>query len=220
MSDTAGVIFDMDGTLIDSYEPHRQSWLIVAEKDGVTFTEEDYQKAFGSVSREIVSMLWPFEVSWEKCLEIDKEKEAVYREMVKKRFPAMPGALGMIQTLKSRGFKLAVGSSGPKENVQLANEQLGITPYLDAAVTGSDVERGKPDPEIFLTAAQKMGLAPNRCVVVEDAVPGINAARAAGMKCIAILSTGHFPEEFIHANHVIRSLAEVTPELITRLLTE
>jgi len=214
-----GVIFDVDGTIVDSYDPHHESWKYVAAQDGVTFSPEEFHRTFGCVSREIIAMLWPRPVTEQEIKQIDDAKEQAYRDIVSVEFPAMDGVSELMQTLKSQGFSLAVGSSGPRENVELAVKCLEIGGLLDAVVSGSDVKRGKPNPEIFLTAANMMGLPPSRCVVVEDATVGILAAHAAGMKCITLMSTGHKIEEFADADHVIYSLREITPELLYRFVS-
>src|SRR5690606_24181756 len=113
--------------------------------------------------------------------------------------------------LHADGFRIAVGSSGPPENVDLAIEKLGIGPFLSAKVTGLDVTRGKPDPQVFLIAAQKLGVPPERCVVVEDAPAGVAAAKAAGMACVGFPSTGRTRDDVADADLIIASLNELSP---------
>ena len=213
-----GVLFDMDGTLIDSHETHVECWLRYAAKEGVVLDRDRVNLTFGMVNREIIRSFWPTEVSDEKMIEIDLGKEAMVRDMFRANLPVMPGAVQLLQTLHELGFKLAVASSGPQANVVLACELLGITPLLDAIVTGSDVKRGKPHPEIFLTAANRISVEPQNCVVVEDATVGIQAAKAAGMKCIALLSTGHTESELKGADLIVRSLGEITGEITFALV--
>jgi len=211
-----GVLFDMDGTLIDSHDTHVECWLRYAAQEGIVLDRDRVNSTFGMVNREIIRSFWPNEVSDEKMLEIDHGKEAMVREMFRADLPAMPGVKELLQTLHERGFKLAVASSGPRANVVLACELLGIAPLLDAVVTGSDVKRGKPHPEIFLTAAEQIGVDPQNCIVVEDAAVGIQAAKAAGMKCIALLSTGHTESELKDADLIVRSLGEIAEGLKIR----
>ena len=205
-----GILFDLDGTLIDSHETHVECWLRYAAKEGIVLDRNRVNRTFGMVNREIIRTFWPTEVSDEKVVEIADGKEAMVRERFRERLPAMPGATQLLQTLRHRGFPLAVASSGPRENVLLACELLGAMPLLDAVVSGSDVQRGKPHPEIFLTAANLIGVPPQHCIVVEDATVGIQAARAAGMKCIALLSTGHTENELKDADRIVYSLGEIT----------
>ena len=215
-----GVIFDMDGTLVDSYQANFESWQQIAEKDGVVITEELFRKTFGQVNRDVIAASWPGTLDDDKVEEININKEIIFRDLLRKNFPPMSGALDLIKTLHTEGFKLAIGSSGPKENVALSSEQLGINPYLGGAVSGSDVKHGKPNPEVFLTAAAKIDVPPEQCVVVEDVRFGIEAAHAAGMKCIAILSTGHTVEEIQSADKIIHALSEITPSLIRELVNQ
>ncbi len=130
----------------------------------------------------------------------------------------MDGAAELIRHLAGAGYRLAIGSSGPPENVALVIDRLGVEGVLQARVTGRDVSRGKPDPEVFLKAAARLELAPSQCAVVEDAPVGITAANAAGMASIALLSTGHTRESVTHARLVVTSLRELSAETIGRLI--
>jgi beta-phosphoglucomutase len=213
------VIFDMDGVLVDSYRAHWQSWQFMADELGKGLTEEQFISTFGRTSREIIAEHWgadaltPVEIA-----EFDKKKEALYREIVARDFPVMEGAVELIKHLHGAGFRLAVGSSGPPENVALVVERLGAKSFFDALVTGNDVSRGKPDPQVFLVAAQKLGVLPGNCAVVEDAPVGIAAANAARMTSIALVSTGHTPESVGDAVLVVRSLRELSSSRIAGLI--
>jgi beta-phosphoglucomutase len=216
-----GVIFDMDGVLIDSYHAHYTSWLIMAERDGLSFSEEEFARTFGRTSREIIAHFWgEGRYTDAEMAELDDRKEAAFREIIARDFPVMPGAVSLLQDLRAAGFKLAVGSSGPPENVDLAVERLGAAPLFDAIVTARDVTRGKPDPEVFLTAASRLGIPPGRCAVVEDAPLGVAAANAAGASSIGLASTGRTPESLAAAKLVIRSLDELSPEVVWGLLRQ
>jgi beta-phosphoglucomutase len=216
-----GVIFDMDGVLVDSYQAHLQSWRETARAWGRDMTEAQFARTFGRVSREIIAEHWGHDALSEADLQtFDHEKEAAYRRIVASNFPAMDGARELIAALHSAGFKLAVGSSGPPENVQLAIDRLQSASLFHALVTGRDVTRGKPDPQVFLVAAQRLGLEPGRCAVIEDAPVGIAAANAAGATSIAMLSTGHTREKTAAANPllIVNSLRELSPASIVRLI--
>ena len=213
-----GILFDMDGTLIDSHTTHVECWLRYAAGEGVLLDRNRVNSKFGMVNREIVRTFWPGKVSDEKTTEIADGKEAMVRTMFRENFPAMPGATELVRTLHSHGFKLAVASSAPKENVELACELLGIAPFLGAVISSADVKQGKPHPEVFLTAAERIGVSARNCLVIEDAVVGIEAAHAAGMKCVALLSTGHTESELRDADRIVRSLDEITPSVVYELL--
>jgi beta-phosphoglucomutase len=209
----------MDGVLVDSYQAHWESWRVMAAEMGQALSEAQFAQTFGRTSREIIAAHWGAGLlSPEQIARFDERKEHLYRELVEREFPAMDGAAELIRNLASAGFRLAIGSSGPPENVALVIERLGVEGVLQARVTGRDVSRGKPDPEVFLKAAARLGLAPAQCAVVEDAPVGITAANAAGMASIALLSTGHTRESVEHARLVVTSLRDLSAEAIARLI--
>jgi beta-phosphoglucomutase len=217
--DPLAVIFDMDGVLVDSYQAHWQSWHFMADELGKGLTEAQFVSTFGRTSREIIAEHWGANaLSAQEIAEFDRRKEALYREIVARDFPAMDGAGALIRDLHEAGFRLAVGSSGPPENVALAVERLKAEPYLDVLITGKDVTRGKPDPQVFLVAGGRLGVAPANCAVIEDAPVGIAAANAAGMASIALVSTGHTAESVAAARLVVHSLRELSPARIAALI--
>jgi beta-phosphoglucomutase len=207
------VIFDMDGVLVDTYQAHYESWRDLAEGEGLQVTEEEFASLFGRTSREIIARLWGSDRFDEaQIAELDSRKEAAFRRIIEVDFPAMPGAIELLRTLHGQGFRLAVGSSGPPENVGLVVDRLGARDLFQAIVTGEDVTRGKPNPEVFLMAAKRLGVSAANCAVIEDAPAGVEAANAAGMASIGLLSTGRKPEDLTEAHAVVRSLRELTPQ--------
>jgi beta-phosphoglucomutase len=219
MSETVGVIFDMDGVLVDSYLAHRESWQRLAAERGYSMTDEQFAATFGRTSREIIGQLWADgELSSDDIIRLDDRKEAYYREIVRDRFPGMDGAAELIDGLCAAGFRLAVGSSGPPENVELVLAELQRAEKFQAVVTGTDVTRGKPDPQVFQIAARRLDLATSRCVVVEDAAAGVSAARAAGARSIGLVSTGRTASELAHADLVVKSLRELDSSTFLQLV--
>ncbi|MBN2473830.1 MAG: HAD family phosphatase [Pirellulales bacterium] len=211
MSSSYAVIFDMDGVLVDTYHAHYRSWLAMAEPQGLSFTEAEFAPTFGRTSREIIATFWgDGRFNDEEIALLDDRKEAAFRKIVEADFPAMPGATELLRDLHGAGFKLAVGSSGPPENIELVIDRLAARSLFDAIVTGMDVNRGKPDPQVFLIAAERLGVAPRRCAVVEDAPAGVEAANAAGMVSIGLTSTGRTAESLAAADRVVGSLAELS----------
>jgi beta-phosphoglucomutase len=212
------VLFDMDGVLIDSYGAHLRSWRSLAAERGLPFSEEDFARHFGRTGREVVTIFWPGRASLAAAYAA--RKEALFRREVERSFPAADGARELAGSLHAAGFALALASSGPPDNVALVLDRLGIASCFGAVVTGADVRRGKPDPQVFLLAAQRLGAPPARCVVVEDAPVGVAAAHAAGMRAVAVLSTGRRVEDFAAAapERLARSLRELTPADFDRLL--
>lgn len=219
MMNANAVIFDIDGVLVDSYEPHLRSWQMVAREGGINFSEDQFIAGFGRTSREIIQQVWGINDP-EEIRTIDDRKEALYRDLVATDFPAMDGAVELIDALHAAGFALAMGSSGPPQNVQLTVERLGRREAFGAVVSGDDVPRGKPDPAIFQIAARRLSVPPQRCVVIEDAPAGVQAARAAGMACVVILSRGHKVGDFaqIQPDVMVKSLRELTPQRLSGLI--
>ena len=219
MSFQFATIFDMDGVLIDSYRAHYQSWVEMARGRGLHISEQQFQESFGCTSRESMAQYWgPGRFSDEDVKVMDQEKEAGFRRIIVADFPAMRGGVKLIAALHQAGFGVAVGSSAPRENVTVAIDQLGVRGRLDAVVTGSDVQRGKPDPQIFLVAARRLGVPPARCVVIEDAPVGVAAAAAAGMACVGLASTGRTREVLSKAQLVVDSLTELSPEVLRQAI--
>jgi beta-phosphoglucomutase len=211
------VIFDVDGVLVDSHGAHFQSWQALALEYGITLTESRFAALFGRTSRDIIHLVWGAGLSDQQIAAMDLRKEARYRATLGRGFAGMDGAVELIDGLVAAGFALAVGSSGPPENVALVLEGLGRAQSFSASVTGREVTRGKPDPQVFLMAAGRLGIKPKNCAVIEDAPAGIRAALAGGMTAIAL--SGTVPAERLrHAHLMVRSLRELTPSLITDLI--
>jgi beta-phosphoglucomutase len=218
MDDTTGVIFDMDGVLVDSYQAHFESWRMIAAEEGLTITEKQFAATFGRTSREIIAAWWGEELTEEEIRKLDDRKEAAYRQILANDFPAMPGVRALIERLHNAGMALAIGSSGPPENIEVILDHLQAQSLFQAVVSGADVTRGKPDPQVFLKAAQRLGIPPDRCVVVEDAPLGVDAAHGAGAAAIGFASTGRTREGLAKAELVVDSLEEITPEVVRRLV--
>lgn len=213
-----GVIFDMDGVLVDSFRAHRRSWQETAPGWGVTISDEDFARTFGRTSREIIQTLVPGRFDDAQIRQFDAQKEQRYREILDADFPEMPGASQLIRALHEAGFRLAIGSSGPPENVAIVARRLGHANLFSATVNGTEVKHGKPNPDVFLLAAKKLELDPSRCVVIEDAPAGLEAARRAGMVAIAL--TGTAPREILHrhADLIVEALQQISPQSIVRLI--
>ena len=212
-------IFDMDGVLIDSYQAHYRSWAEMAERRGLHISQQQFRESFGRTSREAIAQYWgPGRFDDEEVKAMDDEKEAAFRRLINADFPAMPGAAALIAALKEAGFGVSVGSSAPLANADTAIDRLGVRDRLDAVVTGNDVRRGKPDPQIFLLAAERLGVPPARCVVIEDAPVGIAAARAAGMACVGLASTGRTREALAEAQLVVDALTELSPQVLRQVI--
>lgn len=210
------VIFDVDGVLIDSYQAHYQSWLKMFAEHGVSFTEAEFRKTFGRTSHDIIAALYGAELSDNDIRAWDDRKEALYRDIIRESFPAIDGAPELLDSLHAASFRLGVGSSGPLENIALTLACLQRAALFGAVVTRIDVTRGKPDPQVFQIAAERLGAQPAECVVVEDAPAGIEAANRAGMASVALTGTAT-RAELAHALLIVDSLRELTPERLRNL---
>lgn len=220
MNEQLAVIFDVDGVLVDSYDAHFRSWQLLWSEHGQEMSEREFAQTFGRTTREIIRQLSEnAELSDEQVAGMDDRKEQHYRDVIARQFPEMDGAAALVRVLYDAGFAVAVGSSGPPENVELVVQRLGVADLLGATITGCDVTRGKPDPQVFLLAAERLERSPRCCAVVEDAPAGIAAAKAAGMASIGLASTGRTVAELREADLVVRSLDELSPLRIQQLIS-
>jgi beta-phosphoglucomutase len=219
MSPQLAVIFDVDGVLTDSYQPHFRSWVRMFAEQGIEFTEDAFRRTFGRTNRDILTTLYPGQLNDEQLRDWGERKELLYREIIAHEFEPMPGAIALVDALHAADFKLAVGSSGPPENIRLTLEKMGRAGKIGAMVTGADVSRGKPDPQVFLLAAERLDVAPALCAVVEDAPQGVEAANRAGITSIAITRTAT-RDELSHARLVVDRLTELSPRRISELIAK
>jgi beta-phosphoglucomutase len=210
-------IFDVDGVLIDSYQAHFQSWARLCAELDIPFDEPTFLRGFGRTNRDIFDELAPGRFTPQEVAVHGARKEAHYREIFAAQPTLVDGAAELIDALAAAGFKLAVGSSGPPENVALALEKLGRGAKLSAIVNGADVTRGKPDPQVFLMAAERLGVSPADCAVIEDAAAGVEAANRAGMTSIALVGTTT-RDKLSHARLVVDRLHELSPARIAELI--
>src|SRR5262245_24562296 len=221
MADPA-IIWDVDGTLVDTAEQHFHAWDRLAAEIGRPFTRPDFAATFGMRNPEIVRALFLPDADDRRCRELGGRKEELYRASVRQEGTRLlPGAGRLLAAFAAAGWPQAVGSSAPPGNLELLLGLTGTQGYFAAVVTGDDVRRGKPDPEVFLAAAAKLGVDPRRCVVFEDAVAGVRAAKVGGMACVAVTFVGHHPADGLlaaGADRVVGSLEEVAVEDVANLV--
>jgi beta-phosphoglucomutase len=218
MANGLGLIFDMDGVLVNSYQAHLHSWRKMASLHGLSITDADFARTFGRTTRDIIGVLWPERFSAAEVGQFDLEKEAAYREIIEADFPEMDGAGNLIAALHAAGFKLGIGSSGPAENVAVVRKCVPHGELIAATVNGSEVKHGKPDPEVFVLCARKLGIEPKNCAVIEDAVAGVDAARRAGMISIGLLGTASREALGAFAHRIVDSLTQLNPTNIAGLI--
>jgi beta-phosphoglucomutase len=211
-----GVLWDLDGTLVDSGDLHYEAWQEILAAHGRALDRATFAASFGKRNDTILRELLDPDLSDAEVRRIGDDKEVRYRALVRRHgVRLLPGALGWLGRLKQAGWRQAVATSAPLANVAATLEPLGLAEHFDALVSAEELGRGKPDPLVFLTAAERIGLPPARCVVVEDAPAGLLGARRGGMAAIGVLS-GHFPS--LEADLVVASLESLPVDAFTRLL--
>ncbi len=206
------VIWDLDGVIIDSADEHRRAWQRLARETGVTFTDADFWATFGKRNDDIIPQHWG-NVSKDQLQALADRKELYFREFIREAAAPLPGSMELMRGLHEAGFPQALASSTPTENIQLIRELLNLDQYLSALVTGESVARGKPAPDIFLKAASELHMPPPVCLVIEDAVAGVQAALAAGMRCISVAGDRDLPG-LRAADLMVKDLTEIDVERV------
>ncbi len=201
------LIFDMDGTMIDSMPWHARSWVEFVARHGLKLDVTDIlARTTGRTGTECMRELFERDLSDAECEAMVHEKEEIYRAMFSDNFTEVAGFTAFAKAAVARGLKVAVGTAGDKHNIEFAMSRLKMDPLPLAIVGGDEGFAGKPTPEIFLEAARRIGVAPERCIVFEDAPFGIEAARRGGMRAVAVCST-HTAAE-LAGPHVIAAVRD------------
>lgn len=204
-----GALFDWDGVIADSGAAHEASWIKLARANGLTLPEGFFNATFGRRNQEAIAKAFRWTSDPKEVQRLSDQKEEIYRSTIAQNgLPTIHGAAEFVRALKSAGIPCAVGSSTPRENIEQALELLGMENDFDALITSEDVERGKPAPDVYVKAAERIGLDPRDCAVFEDSLAGIVAAARAGAKKIALSTTN--PENFWKT----REIPEERPDLV------
>ncbi|MFC2068481.1 HAD family hydrolase [Chloroflexota bacterium] len=211
------VIWDMDGVIVDTAPYHFKAWQHVFQKRGVNFNTEKFRSNFGQRNDAIIRNTLGEDISLSEIEIIAGDKEESFRKKVKDNIKELPGVIKLMTSLKVQGFKMALASSAPIENIWLLTRSLGINSYFQVIISGQDVLEGKPSPQGFLLAAEKMDVAPRNGIVIEDAVAGVIAAKRAGMHCLAVTNT-HPRRSLNEADLVVSTLEAVAVKDLERLL--
>lgn len=202
------IIWDLDGVVIDSSKQHRLAWQRLAAETGVSFTDADFWQTFGRSNAAIIPLYWGAQLSAVQIDALADRKEVYFRELLKEHLHALPGALELMQAARAAGLKQSLASSAPMGNIAAISDGLGLHRWLDAVVSGDRLPRGKPAPDIFLLAAERLGVASAFSVVIEDAPAGVAAAKAAGMRCLAVTNS-HPAASLAAADRIVDSLAGI-----------
>ncbi|MDB6173497.1 MAG: glycoprotease [Chthoniobacteraceae bacterium] len=204
-----GALFDWDGVIIDSRIHHEESWERLAAEGGRILPAGHFLKGFGRKNDFIIPEILAWTTDPLEIQRLSLRKEELYREVVRERgLKALPGVRSWMERLRAAGVSCAIGSSTHRENIDLSLGLIGLAEFFDAIVTAEDVTAGKPDPQVFLLAAKRINRPPSQCVVFEDAHVGIAAARAGGMRVVAVATT-HPREELTKADAVVECFDEL-----------
>ena len=205
-----GVLWDMDGVITDSGEAHYISWKNALDRHGIPFSKDFFHKTFGMNNRGILSLLFEREA-------IGGLKEELFRQDIRGTLELLPGVAEWLKFFSESGVRQAVASSAPQENIDAIVAELGIGDMFRQLVSGAKLS-GKPDPATFLLAADRLGIAPGDCLVIEDATVGVEAARRGGMKCVAVCTT-HPKDDLQEADVVVDRLTDLNSDDLESLFT-
>jgi beta-phosphoglucomutase family hydrolase len=209
------VIWDMDGVIVDSGPHHFNCWHNTLDQYSLVVTEPQLRRMFGMTSPEVVRILFGPDVKEEFVSQLCEEKEMLFREAIEKHAEYLPGVEYWLNEFKCAGIRQAIASSGSQENIDAVLDALGTRIYLDEVVSGKNLP-SKPDPAVFLQAARQLGIEPDSCLVIEDAIAGVAGAKAAGMKCLAVTSTNG-PEDLKVADLVLKNLELLSDSILNSL---
>jgi beta-phosphoglucomutase len=210
------VLWDLDGTLVDSAEFHWRAWRDVMAEEGSPVTHEQFVHSFGKRNDLILSGWLGADADPERVRRLTEEKEARFRALVGAHgIEPLPGVREWVTRLRDEGWRLAIATSAPRLNLETLVEAMQMREFFGAGVAAEDVTHGKPDPEVFLLAASRLGAEPGRSIVVEDAPTGIEAGSRAGMRTVGVSLMHTLPAADVH----VRTLPELPPDAFDRLLT-
>jgi beta-phosphoglucomutase len=214
VTEPRAVLWDLDGTLADSKEYHWRAWVEAMGAEGHIVTEGQFLSSFGQRNDTILAEWLGADADPGQVIRVGEAKESFYRELVRKEGIApLPGAADWVRRLHAQGWAQAIASSAPRLNVEVMHHALGFEGLIDTLVAAEDVSRGKPDPEVFLEAARRLGVPPAKCVVVEDAEAGIEAAVRGGMASVGVAGAGTNS-----ASVAVASLVDLPPDTFQRLI--
>ena len=203
------VIFDLDGTLIDNNAYHLQSWIKYLKNKNREISEEEYKaNVNGRTNKDVIEYIYQRKMEDAEAMVYAHEKEAIYRELYQPHITPVAGLLPLLQKLKELHIPMAIATSGIQVNIDFMFDNIPMREYFDVIVNSAHIRKGKPDPEIYIKTAELLNVAPGNCLVFEDAVVGINSAKAAGMKVVGVLTT-HSAEELAGADVLIRDYTEL-----------
>jgi beta-phosphoglucomutase family hydrolase len=212
------VIFDMDGVVVDNISYHFDAWRQFAARYGRSLSDDELTRYVnGRVAREVLEYLFRQALTDEEVHRYTEEKEGVYRDLYRPHLAPTEGLLSFLETLRTNSIPTAVATSAPYSNIDFTLGGTGTRTYFREIVDARHVKRGKPDPEIYLQAADRLGMPPDRCIVIEDALLGVQAGLAAGMKVIGITTT-HSADELSNTHLVIDDFRALSLPVLRQLV--
>ncbi len=211
------ILWDLDGVLADTGAAHYQAWQALLGELGLRISHDQFAETFGMANLPILREWLGDGPTDSELVALGLRKEELYRQYVEGNVTPLPGVIELLAAAKERGYRQAVASSGEMANIVTVIRALGIANYFDALVSGAFLPRSKPDPAIFRQAAGALDVPPARCLVIEDGTVGIEAARRAGMACLAVTTT-HPREQLQGADRIVDSLTDVSTETLKALV--
>ncbi len=215
LSNLHAVLWDMDGVIVDTFDAHYRSWQQTFDELSQPFDLDTFRKTFGMNNRLILTTVFERDLSEKFIQRVSDRKETLFRAGIRGSAQLLPGVADWLKGFSALGIKQAVASSAPQENIDALLDELGVRTYFQAEAAGADL-MGKPDPAVFLLAAQLLNVEPAHCLVIEDSISGVEAARRGGMKCVAVQTTNP-AAKLRGASLVIKDLTELTEKYLQRL---
>ena len=218
MNNQFAVIFDMDGVLVDNNPVHIEAWNIFADKLGFELTPEKIRNdLYGRTNADAFRRLYRNDLTEEEYRQLSQDKEALYRDIYKPNIKPVTGLISFLESMEKNGVPMAIATSAIPENVEFVTSELNIPQYFNVVVNETHVTKGKPDPQVYLLTAEKLGFDPSNCVVIEDSLSGVQSGLAAGCKVIG-LTTTHTREELSNTHLIIDDFTELSHQKVSALI--
>ncbi len=203
-----GIIFDMDGVVVDNHQYHFKAWMAFAEKYKFELNGQIYRDNFnGKTNADLFKMIFG-DIPVSQVKSYADEKEGLYKKLYAEHIRAHTGLIDFLDYLKKQKIKIALGTSAPTENVDFTLDNLRLRSYFEVIVDGPQVERGKPDPQVYQLCAMRMGLDPKFCVVFEDSLAGLESGERAGCKIVGVATSHEAYELKVKTEHIIHDFTE------------
>lgn len=208
------VIFDMDGVIVNNNIYHKKAWYSFCERHQILLEDTIFHKISGRSNQDVLNILFNRNLEVNDIEIFANEKESIYRSLYKEHIKSLSGLVNFLEYIKKQCLRIALASSANKENIDFILDALSLRSYFDPIIDSTNINKGKPDPEIYLKTAETLNFDPNQCVVFEDSISGIESARRAGMKVIGVTTT-HAEEELAFTEFVIADFNEALKYYLT-----